>query len=100
MLGIAELDVERSTERIGAEPSLPRLLYVGSLSVEATSAGQMQLYRLLRSYPADCLRIVETECDASCPSKRIPHIAYYQLEPVFDRGWGFMRRRVPKAYWH
>src|SRR5438067_8839271 len=95
-------DVEReaSIEATAQKPSLPRLVYVGSLAVEATSAGQMQLYRVLRDYPADRLAILETECAPSQSSRRIPHVHYYELGPAVRHGWGFIRRRLSGLYWH
>ena len=55
---------------------LPRLLYIGDQPVEATVGGPAALYRLLEDYPADKLRIVETNLDVSRPERRLRGVTY------------------------
>jgi hypothetical protein len=87
----------------GLPDNLPRLCYIGSLQVEATSASMMLLYRLLESYPADRLRVVFTKEDDRLPEnpeRRLPRVRYHEVRPAFDRGWFFARNRLPRLFWH
>lgn len=82
--------------------SYPRLCYLGSLQVEATSASMMLLYRLLETYPPDRLHIIHVIEDGYLPERtdrRIKNVRYFQLPPVFRRGWYFTRMRVPRLFW-
>ena len=45
--------------------TLPRLLYIGDVPVEASYHGSALLYRLLQTYPPDRLRIIEAGLAAS-----------------------------------
>lgn len=93
------MEPQHSSKEEQEEFLLPRLLYLGSLTVEATSAGQLQLYRLLRNYPPDRLHIVEANCGVSRQPYRITDVPYTELKPAFRRGWFFARNRMPKLYW-
>ena len=71
-------------------PELPRLLYVGDVPVESSYHGSALLYRLLQDYPADQLRIVETNLVRSLPERRLPGVAYAELHlghprPLYTR---------------
>ena len=80
----------------------PRLCYLGSLQVEATSASMILLYRLLETYPPDRLRIIHAKEDdylSERPDRRIKTVRYFQLSPVFRRGWYFTRMHVPRVFW-
>lgn len=55
---------------------LPRLLYVGDVPVECSSHGSALLYRLLETYPADRLFILETVSRESLPARRLRHVPY------------------------
>jgi len=79
--------------------TLPHLCYFGNLPVEATSAGPAQLYRILHTYPADRLRIIEADCQPSLPERRIQGVQYHSLMPLFERGWYFSRMRLPRVFW-
>lgn len=77
-----------------------RLVYLGGVEVAATSAGQMQLFRLLSGWPPEQLRVIEAECRiASAPDRRLPGVRYQMLEPAFQRGWYFARMRIPTLFW-
>ena len=65
---------------------LPRLLYIGDVPVEASSAGALQLHRLLQGYPADRLRIIETRDPVSRPELRLPGVTYAALPITRRRG--------------
>jgi len=67
------------------EPTLPRLLYVADVPVEASQHGSALMFRALESYPADRLRIVETGV-ASKPERRLPGVAYAAM-PIGRRRW-------------
>jgi hypothetical protein len=65
---------------------LPRLLYVGDVPVEASYHGSALLHRLLASYPADRLRVVESSLGVSRTDRRLPGIEYRVLE-AGSRRW-------------
>lgn len=58
---------------------LPRLLYIGDQPVESTVASATWFHRLLSSYPADRLRIVEGNLAVSRPDRRLPEVEYSVL---------------------
>ena len=58
---------------------LPRLVYVGDVPVQRTTAGPGLLYRLLQDYPAGKLLVVEGWPAISNPERRLPGVAYRQL---------------------
>lgn len=66
--------------------ALPRLLYVGDVPVEQTVAGSVFFYRLLQSYPAAKLHIVENQDHGSRESDRLPQVTYQTLS-VGQRRW-------------
>ena len=85
------------------EHQFPRLCYLGSLPVEATSASMMLLYRSLESFPKDRLAIVQTTDGTPLHNhadRQIREVPYYQLPPLFRRGWYFMRMRHPRLFWN
>jgi glycosyltransferase involved in cell wall biosynthesis len=55
---------------------LPRLLYVGDQPVESTVASATWFHRLLSAYPADRLRIIESNLALSRPDRRLPGVEY------------------------
>ena len=57
----------------------PRLLYVADVPVESTCHGSALLFRLLEGYPADRLRVFETNLARSLPAKRLPRVRYDEL---------------------
>lgn len=59
---------------------LPRLLYLGDVPVEASYHGSALVYRLLRSYPADRLRIIEGNLSPSRIDRRLPGVRYQTLD--------------------
>src|SRR5687768_3193598 len=64
---------------------LPRLLYLGDVPVEASYHGSALLYRLLQTYPADRLAIVEAGIAASRPERRLAGVDYRALPLPFAR---------------
>lgn len=60
----------------GPNSSLPRLLYVGDVPVESSYHGSALLYRLLQTYPADRLMIVEAGLNESQPVRRLSGVRY------------------------
>ncbi len=87
---------------------LPRLCYVGSLPVEATSASMVLLHRLLETYPPERLRILHARDNPEQPlhpERRLPGVPHQELPATFRRGWVFARRRLPRVFrwalaWH
>jgi hypothetical protein len=57
---------------------LPRLLYLADVPVEASYHGSTLVYRLLETYPADRLTIVEAGSYASQPERRLRNVAYHR----------------------
>lgn len=65
--------------------SIPRLLYMGDVPVEASHHGSALLYRLLEQYPPDRLRVVETG-EPSRADRRLAGVGYFAL-PIGRRRW-------------
>ena len=64
-------------------PDLPSLLYLGDVPVEATYHGSTILFRLLQAWPAERLRVIETNLMRSIPERRLPSVKYdeFRLGP-------------------
>lgn len=70
----------------GQNSTLPRLLYVGDVPVESTYHGSALLFRLLQTYPANRLIVVEAGLNESQPARRLPGVQYASaLQP--GRRW-------------
>lgn len=54
----------------------PRLLYISDVPVEASYHGSALLYRLLQTWPADRLVVIEAGLYASLPERRLPGVDY------------------------
>jgi glycosyltransferase involved in cell wall biosynthesis len=63
----------------------PRLVYIGDVPVEGTVAGMALLYRLLQRYPAERLKIIESDLFPLHPEKRLEGVAYETLPIPFKR---------------
>jgi glycosyltransferase involved in cell wall biosynthesis len=74
--------------------TLPRLLYLSDLPVEATLHGSALVYRLFQTFPSDRLRIVEGYRTA-CAEKRLPGVAYGSVRIGADR---LLYTRCQRAY--
>ncbi len=59
------------------QAALPRLLYLGDVPVESSYHGSALLYRLLETYPADRLQVVEAGWHDSLPERRLKAVPYY-----------------------
>jgi glycosyltransferase involved in cell wall biosynthesis len=70
----------------------PRLLYIGDLPVEDTHHSSAQLYRLLQTWPASALRVVETRPRPSAADRRLKAVAYDSLPIADPRGLRHGRR--------
>lgn len=57
----------------------PRLLYLGDVPVESSYHGSTLLYRLFQRYPANRLRIIESNLSPSTASRRLPAVRYESL---------------------
>lgn len=66
--------------------ALPRLAYIGDVSVQRTTAGAGLLYRLLQDYPARKLMVVEGWPALADPERRLPGVAYRQFALWPQRG--------------
>lgn len=71
------------------ERMLPRIVYVGDVPVEASYHGSALLYRLLETYTAAGIKIVETG-RASAPERRLSNVSY-SWSPLGESRW--MRTR-------
>lgn len=67
----------------GALP--PSLLYLGDVPVEASYHGSALLYRLLETYPADRLTIIEAGIYPSTPGRRLSNVVYHALPLPLSR---------------
>lgn len=72
---IAQGDVEAESPR-----AMPRLLYVGDVPVESSYHGSALLHRLLAAYPADRLRVIESNLGVSRAERRLPLVEYRVLD--------------------
>src|SRR5437763_142343 len=72
---------------VAAEPSnsLPRLLYLGDVPVEASYHGSALLYRLLQTYPVDRLTVIEAGIEASMPERRLVGVDYHAVPLPLSR---------------
>ena len=75
--------------------TLPRLVYIGDVPVEASYHGSLLLYRLFSGYPKDKLLVVETDFDRSSPPRRLPNVEYRTLRVRLSR---LTRSRLSKLY--
>ncbi len=76
------------------EPSgtLPRLLYIGDVSVADTMAGEALLFRLLQFYPPDRLAII---CGVRPGMPMLPGVAYHHWGAAVPR---LLHSRVAEEY--
>ena len=72
--------------------ALPRLLYIGDVSVADTSAGEALLFRLLQFYPPDRLALI---CGVRPGMPSLPGAAYHHWGAAFPR---LLTSRVAKEY--
>ena len=73
------------TAKPASATTLPKLLYIGDVPVEATYHGSALLYRLLEKYAAAGLTIVETG-QPSADHRRLPG-AHYSWSPLANARW-------------
>lgn len=66
--------------------TLPRLLYLADVPVEASYHGSALIFRLLQKYPSERLRIVEGGLSESKPERRLPEVQYQRLPLLGSRG--------------
>ena len=84
-----------ATRSKGQFASLPSLVYVGDVAVEATVAGSTLLYRLLQDYPCERLLIAEGNLWVSRPEKRLPRVKYESFKVGVER---LLRTRLHSLY--
>jgi hypothetical protein len=72
--------------------TLPRLLYIGDVTVAHTSAGEALLYRLLQAYPPERLALV---CGVRPNAPLLPGAAYHHWGATFPR---LLHSRVAEEY--
>lgn len=65
---------------------LPRLAYIGDVTVENSTHGAGLLFRLLQDYPPDKLLVVEGWPRMSHPARRLPGVTYRQFALWPKRG--------------
>jgi hypothetical protein len=71
---------------------LPRLLYIGDISIADTSASEVLLYRLLQPYPPSQLAAV---CGVRAGVTMLPGVAYHHWGAAWPR---LLRSRVAAEY--
>ena len=70
-------------DRLTGDPAqLPRLLYIGDVSVADTLAGEALLFRLLQFYPPDRLALI---CGVRPDMPMLPDVTYHHWGPAFPR---------------
>lgn len=74
---------------------VPNLLYVGDVPVESTYHGSLLLYRLLKTYPADRLYVIEGSPSVSTPHRRLDAVSYGVLPAGVRR---LMVTRISRYY--
>lgn len=72
--------------------ALPRLLYIGDVTVAHTTAGEALLYRLLQSYPPERLSLV---CGVRPDAPLLPGAAYHHWGAAFPR---LLHSRIAEEY--
>jgi glycosyltransferase involved in cell wall biosynthesis len=72
--------------------ALPRLLYIGDVSVADTMAGEALLYRLLQFYPPGKLSLI---CAVRPGMAMLPGVAYHHYGPMYPR---LLHSRVAEEY--
>lgn len=75
---------DKSERRVAPAGSLPRLLYMGDVPVEASLHGSALLHRLLQGYPPERLLVVEN-MHASLDARRLPQVDYRWLPMPWRR---------------
>jgi glycosyltransferase involved in cell wall biosynthesis len=75
------------------------LLYVGDVPVESTYHGSALLHRLLASYPAGKLTIIETGTTASQPARRLANAKYLSW-PIAEQRWLNTRFHPQAVVWY
>jgi hypothetical protein len=76
----------------GSAERLPRLLYIGDVSVADTMAGEALLFRLLQFYPPENLSLI---CGVRPGMPRLDGVAYHHWGPMFPR---LLHSRVAEEY--
>jgi glycosyltransferase involved in cell wall biosynthesis len=59
---------------------LPRLVYLADVPVESSYHGSALLFRLLQDWPAERLRVIESDLLRSQPDRRLPVVHYAELQ--------------------
>ncbi|MEM7035136.1 MAG: glycosyltransferase [Chloroflexota bacterium] len=82
--------VPKNDNKVVDPHSLPRLLYVGDVPIQAASGGSILLYRLLQNYPASRLRVVESNLSLPHSQNRLPEVTYDRIylgptRPLYTR---------------
>jgi glycosyltransferase involved in cell wall biosynthesis len=75
------------------------LLYVGDVPVESTYHGSALLHRLLASYPAGKLTILETGTTTSQPARRLANAKYLSW-PIAEQRWLNTRFHPQAVVWY
>ncbi|HEX8028521.1 MAG TPA: glycosyltransferase, partial [Vicinamibacterales bacterium] len=80
----------------GGADALPRLLYIGDVSVADTMAGEALLYRLLQFYPPEKLSVI---CAVRPGMPKLPGVEYHHWGLAWPR---LLHSRVAEEYvlWH
>lgn len=79
-------------DRVSQDAALPRLLYIGDVSVADTMAGEALLYRLLQFYPPERIALV---CGVRPDMPKLARAAYHHWGPMFP---SLLHSRVAEEY--
>ena len=77
--------------------TIPGIVYVGDVPVEASYHGSALLHRLLSEYPPDRLTIIETATESQ-PGRRLPSVNYIS-HPIARQRWLDTRFHPYVAAW-
>lgn len=75
-----------------------RICYIASVPVANTTAGPVQLYRLLQDWHPANLRIVELDAGPIAQQFRLPHVVHHAFKSPCQRGLRFTSRFLPFMY--
>jgi hypothetical protein len=81
-----------ATDGVNDSAALPRLLYIGDVSVADTFAGEALLYRLLEFYPPERLEVI---CELRPDMKTLPGVTYHHWGAAFP---ALLHSRVAEEY--
>lgn len=80
------------------QPHPKNICYIGSLSIEESTAGPIQLYRLLQDHPASQLLVFHEQEASERSFKKLDGVRYEKLPTRFKRGTFRARMHHPRLF--